>query len=72
MQLPDLSKESLFDFAATASLLLTIVLVLWPKFSEFVAMIWRSFLEAVHAIEAFRDRHKKPQRQTVSPPRETS
>jgi hypothetical protein len=59
MQLPDLSKESLFNFPATVSLLLTISHVLWPKFAELLAMIWRSFVDAVHAYEAFRDRHEE-------------
>jgi hypothetical protein len=72
MQLPtlDFFKESLFNFAATVSLLLTIARVLWPKFAELVAMVWRSFVEAVRAYEEFRGRHK--QRTDVRSPVESS
>ena len=71
MQLPELSKESLFNFAATVSLLLTISHVLWPKFSELVAMIWRSFVAAVAAVERFRNRHRE-RAQDFSPTLESS
>ncbi len=72
MRLPDLSKESLVNFAAYTSLLLTVALVLWPKFAELVKMVWHSFTDAVRAVRHFRREWKSPVEPSARSPVETS
>lgn len=55
----ELSEETLFHFAATASLLLTIAGVLWPKFAALVRSIWSDLVAAVEAVEHFRNRRRR-------------
>jgi hypothetical protein len=57
MQLPDISNQSLIDCAGRASLVLLLLRGLWSDLAHVVSAIWRSCVEAVGAVEAFRNRH---------------